>query len=53
MDTLPYLSDLVKRANSTAINAAGQAGVLSGSDPTHVNPSNVSNLEQRCYYRLV
>lgn len=35
--------DLAKRVNSTAINAAGQAGVLSGTDPTHVNPNNVSD----------
>ncbi|KAJ9094871.1 hypothetical protein QFC19_007800 [Naganishia cerealis] len=31
---------LLRRANATAINAAGQSGVLSGTDPTHVNPSN-------------
>ncbi|KAJ9097742.1 hypothetical protein QFC21_004780 [Naganishia friedmannii] len=37
MDLFPHL---IKRANSTAINAAGQAGVLSGTDPTHVNPNN-------------
>ena len=43
MDTVNIYNDLVKRVNSTAINAAGQAGVLSGTDPTEVNPSNVSD----------
>jgi hypothetical protein len=43
MDTTMIYNDLVKRVNSTAINAAGQAGVLSGTNPTHVNPNNASN----------
>ncbi|KAJ9124042.1 hypothetical protein QFC22_000835 [Naganishia vaughanmartiniae] len=37
MDIFPHF---IKRANATAINAAGQAGVLSGTDPTEVNPNN-------------
>lgn len=34
--------DLVKRVNQSAINAAGQQGILSGLDPSEYNANNVS-----------
>lgn len=37
--------DLVKRVNQSAINAAGQQGILSGLDPSEYNANNVSSFQ--------